>query len=298
MDDIDVILPRADHPIALAALTLAGWRPVDQRVGVHYDTYLVNPQVPGLPLELHWDVASWRERPTRSHGDDLWRQRVPITCFGTQAFGLPVEEELIALASHAGKPFHQFSRLIWSVDIAVAIGERAGAIDWEKMNDRAHRLGCRTVLGVALSHARRLGAAVPDGAVRLSTGSVRQTALAPLLDERWPLTEHDARLTHWLRYALWDSRRRQVMLLIGEVMSREGREMPRAVAHLLGKAAQRWWQFRRTRPPSQLDQAGEVTVPSRKDGVAGQLDPGVGTKLLARPHPDDDRAVDPSPGEE
>ncbi|HEX9549347.1 MAG TPA: hypothetical protein VF942_18540 [Acidimicrobiales bacterium] len=37
------------------------------------------------------------------------------------AFGLPIEEELLALAAHAGKPFHQFQHLIWSVDIAVVM---------------------------------------------------------------------------------------------------------------------------------------------------------------------------------
>jgi hypothetical protein len=225
------------------------------RPGVHYDTYLVHPRFPGLPVELHWDVASRGQRPAPLYGSTLWNARIPIECFGMQAFGLPVEDELVALAVHAGKPFHQFERLIWSVDIAMVLRQASRSLDWDRLAATALRCGCRTVLAIALSHARRLGAQVPDAFVLLPGGRTRRAAVAPLLDERWPLERRDLRLNHWWRYALWDSRRHQAMLLIGELSQSRPEALPRALGHLARMAARRWWELgRRQRVVRKPDQ--------------------------------------------
>jgi hypothetical protein len=100
------------------------------------------------------------------------------------------------------------------------------------------------VLAVALRHARRLGTKVPDHLVELPGGRVRHAALAPLLEEDWPLATIDARRSHWLRYALWESRRRQAMLLVGEFSQSRPRDLPRALGHVTAMAIRRWWQLR------------------------------------------------------
>jgi hypothetical protein len=147
----------------------------------------------------------------------MWRRRIPTSLYGVAAFGLPIEEELVALAAHAGKPFHHFQRLIWSVDIAVVINHGGGSLDWDRLRHTADREKCRTVLAVALSHARLFGVAVPDTLIEASTGRTRQAILSPLLNEAWPLTNPDPSLRHQLRYALSDSWGRQAMLIVGEL---------------------------------------------------------------------------------
>jgi hypothetical protein len=240
MDDIDLILPSAQHPTALALLERAGWKVLSERAGVHYDTYLSHPKLPGLPLELHWDVALWRDRANRLRGKAMWRRRTPTSCFGVGAFGLPIEEELVALAAHAGKPFHHFQRLIWSVDISVVINHAGGSLDWDRLRHTARRDRCGIVLAVALNHARRLGVAVPDALAEVPSGRTRQAILSPLLHEAWPLTDPDPALRHQLRYALSDSWGRQAMLVVGEVTEGKPWHIPRATARLTRSASRRW----------------------------------------------------------
>jgi hypothetical protein len=245
MDDIDMILPSAQHETALAALQRAGWKVLSERAGVHYDTYLSHPKLPGLPLELHWDVALWRDRANRLRGKAMWRRRTPTSFFGVAAFGLPIEEELVALAAHAGKPFHHFQRLIWSVDISVVINHGGGSLDWDRLRRTARREKCRTVLAVALNHARRFGVAVPDAFIEAPSGRTRQAILSPLLNEAWPLTNPDPALRHQLRYALSDSWARQAILIVGELMNGDPGDVPRAAARLTRSATRRWRQLHR-----------------------------------------------------
>ncbi|HEX9549348.1 MAG TPA: hypothetical protein VF942_18545, partial [Acidimicrobiales bacterium] len=60
----------------------------------------------------------------------------------------------------------------------------------------AARERCRTVLAVALNHARRLDIDVPNALVELPNGRTRRTVLAPLLDEQWPLANPDPAHRH------------------------------------------------------------------------------------------------------
>src|SRR4051812_16491400 len=57
MDDIDVLLPPAQHDRGVELLLQAGWR-VHAREGQHHDTVLTHPAVPDLPLELHLGLES------------------------------------------------------------------------------------------------------------------------------------------------------------------------------------------------------------------------------------------------
>ena len=224
MDDIDVILPPGSHRAGVDALTRAGWTDVrHQRTAAprrrdNYDTVLVHPDVPHLPLELHWDVASWHERATSVRAADLWQSRQPLSLFGTDAFGLPPEEELVALANHAGKPFHHFSRLVWSVDLAVVIDTAPEGVDWDRVASLARRWSCRTVLGVGLVHARRLGAEVPDALIALPSRQARRNRILPVLEESWPFVVPDEQMVYQLRYAFSDARARQAQLVLGELV--------------------------------------------------------------------------------
>ena len=252
MGDIDLILPPELHQLGLAALQQAGWtivRPADQR---RYETVLAHQDVPGLYAELHRELDVWYHRPNRLRAQTLWRRRIAINCLGTPAFGLRPEDEVVALAAHAGKPYHYFSRLIWSVDLAVVDeAARAGGreLDWDLVLGLADAWRCRTVVAVALLHAARLGVAVPPELTGLAGSAVRRAALAPLLDFEWPVLERNDGLRNRLRYALVDEWPRRLVLFAGSPAPAPGRQWPAEWARLGFRAMRRAWRLRRSSDP-------------------------------------------------
>jgi hypothetical protein len=249
MDDIDVILPAHQHQVGLDALTNVGWTPILDRIGEHYDSFLVHRELPDLPVELHWELTAWRERANNLRADSLWEQRRPISIAGLPAYGLPPEQELVALAAHAGKPFHHFNRLVWSVDIVVVVQAAGSALDWDQVGALAKGFRCQTVLAVALRHARRLGADVPDELLRLRGGRTRRVALQPVLEDEWPFVLADEGTVHRLRFALSDSIPRQVELLVGEItQDAHPFEIPGRAFQATQMALRRWRSDRRGPP--------------------------------------------------
>jgi hypothetical protein len=217
MEDIDLLLPRGAHAGALRALEASGWRVVRPRGRDRYDTVLSHPEVPSLALELHYGLEAWYERVTVLDPAELWERREPIECMGTKAFGLPLGDELVVLAAHAGKPFHGFHQLVWIADLAMLTGHAAElgrGVDWEQVDRLARRGRCTTVVACALALARRAGVPVPEGLLPLPTKGWRSLALEPLLGPMWPL-EHYRISTFHMRFALADSLWRRLVLLAG-----------------------------------------------------------------------------------
>ena len=156
MDDIDLLLPQADHRRALDALGQAGWQ-VARAGDDAYDTSLIHGEVPSLFLELHYglEYASHRVSAPALDADTLWACRQPLDCAGTPAFGLPPAEELVMLAVHAGKP--QF---------------RAAGVDRRPCDDRRRRRQRR--------HCHRLGPGARRGGVgRMHDGRRRRPGDGP-----------------------------------------------------------------------------------------------------------------------
>jgi hypothetical protein len=233
MDDIDVILPPEQHDRALAVLRTAGWREY-ARSGDHYDTVLTHPTVPDLPLELHRGLDRWRDRATSLSARELWQARRATDVLGVGAFALPPEVELVALAAHAGKPFHNFDRLIWSVDLAVVAA--TPGLDWDRVASIAAGAGATTVVAVGLHHAARLGADVPAARVPLPPGRLRRAALAPVLDDAWPAAPVPHRVNHRLRYALADGTGARARLFVGEMADSGAGAVPKRAGQALAWA--------------------------------------------------------------
>jgi hypothetical protein len=142
--------------------------------------------------------------------------------------------------------------LIWSVDLAVVdAAARAGGrdLDWDLVLHLADAWHCRTVVAVALSHAARLGVAVPPELTELGGSGVRRVALAPLLDFQWPVVERDDGLRTRLRYALVDDWSRRLVLFAGSPAPAPGREWPAEWARLGYRALRRAWRLRRHADP-------------------------------------------------
>jgi hypothetical protein len=216
MDDIDLLLPWSHHERAVDALTGAGWGVIRPHGRDHYDTVLAHPEATPLLLELHYGLEAAHEMSTGLDPLELWRRRVPISCLGVEAFGLPVAEELVMLATHAAKPFHGFARLVWIADIAMVVGdacERGEPVDWAAVASLAQEAGCVTQVAAALRLAERVGVQSP-GFLSLPQRGWRASALATLFDETWPVARTEVSTFH-LRYALVDSWTRRARLMAG-----------------------------------------------------------------------------------
>jgi hypothetical protein len=250
MGDIDLILPATDHAKAVATLGTSGWTVVQRPGRLHYDTFLVHPEVPGLAVELHHELNAWNDRPNGLRAADLWDRRVRIDCLGTPAFGLPVEDELVALAAHAGKPYHCFSRLIWIADLAVVVAHAvaAGGVDWDLVRYRTRGARCQTVVAVGLVQAGRLGVEAPSDLTEVKGSGTRRAALAPLFRPEWPLTRLDEGIRNRLRYALTDDTWRRVLLLVGAPAADPVWTWPGSLVDLGSRALRRWWRLRRQPP--------------------------------------------------
>ncbi len=223
MDDIDLLLPQAAHARALEALCASGWRVARPSVG-HYDTVLAHADVPTLLLELHFGLETGWDRVTALDPVGLWERRVPTVCAGTPAFGLPMADELVALAAHAGKPFHGFSRLIWIADLAMVVhdaAERGEPVDWDRVCACARAGRCTTVVSAALALARRAGVEVPPGMFELPTRGWRGESLRRLLAVDWPLA-HPELHRYALTYALTDSPALRLKMLLVTLSSWHG----------------------------------------------------------------------------
>jgi putative nucleotidyltransferase-like protein len=234
MDDIDLLLPRRDAERATRVLERAGWR----RVGhtgrePGYDRAFRHPDAPGVPLELHYDFAEWRERPPALEGVKLWRARRPTTVFGRTAWTLPPEIELVALIAHAAKGYHLFNRLLWMVDL-VAIAQTC-TVDWDevaRLSDEAHR---RVATSVALTQARRLGAGVPEALTTVPEVLARTGALDSLLDPARPFLLGTS--PRWLAYVLTDDFGSKVRLATGDLLRPHSNKSRRQVIGDLARMA-------------------------------------------------------------
>jgi hypothetical protein len=248
MDDVDLVLPPEQLDAGVSILERAGWSVVPVRRGTHHEVILTHPALPGLPVEMHRALATWRERSNWLSTGDLWQWRTPGTVFGEAAFVLPVEEELVALAAHAAKPFHVFDRLLWAVDISVVIGAAdsgTNSVDWERVARIADRARCRTALAVGLSQAQRLGASSPAALRTPPARNARERALEPVLSADWPVIPRTWSVLTRLRYALVDDWRQRVTLLAGQILRYGPADAPRNAVDLSTRGVRRWWRLRR-----------------------------------------------------
>jgi Uncharacterised nucleotidyltransferase len=216
MEDIDLLLPRRDHQRALAALVAAGWRVVRPGGADRYDTVLLHDEVPSLSLELHYGLEGTSQRVTALDPEALWERRRTIACAGTPAFGLPLTDELVVLAAHAGKPHHGFVRLAWIADLAMIVGdaaERGTPVDWERVRALAADSRCLTVVAAALALAGHVGVEAPAGFFPLPTKGWRGVAIDQLVSVTWPLNHLDLPGYH-LNYALTDAPAQRLKILL------------------------------------------------------------------------------------
>lgn len=247
MDDIDLLLPREQHAEAVRRLTAAGWTVVRPDGRDRYDTILAHEDAGRLTLELHYDLQAGYERASALDATALWARRMPRRCMDVDVFVLPLAHELVMLCTHAAKPFHGFSRLVWTADLAMVTAHAAEAgapPEWSDVAELARRAGAVTAVAAALALARRLGVDAPADCFPLPRTGWRAAAVANLLDPLWPLERAEISTFH-LRYALVDDWYRRAGLLLGTGHGMPPARRARFTAGIPLAAARRWLHLQR-----------------------------------------------------
>lgn len=250
MDDVDLLVAPDEHAAAADALRQAGWR-TTPRQGPVYSLGLSHPEMPGLPVDLHRELAVGAEQVFRLSAADLWRVATSVTVFGASALALPPEMELLLIATHAGKPFHNFDRLLWAVDAAVIIG--ADTIDWNRLEEIATRADARSALAVLLGQAQRLGATSPPSLRRMPAGKTRRWVLEGACSQTWPLAQLRFVERNRLTYAVIDNPWLRVKHLWYEATEDGLLRAPLHGLALILRVARRIWRVRTNRTGSGRD---------------------------------------------
>jgi hypothetical protein len=247
MDDVDLILPPDQVDGAIATLVSTGWRVRPGPARRTHEVDLVHEALPGIPLDLHRELTTWRDRTNKLSGTDLWKWRRPTTLYGAPSFTLPPEPELVALAAHAAKPFHTFERLMWSVDVAIAITAAGDTIDWAAVTRLARRAECTTALAVVLGHAARLGVETPPTPRRSLSDVPMAATLAPVLSPEWPFQRHAKGERSLVRYALIDTWRGRAVLATTDITEEGLRGVAPRTRDLAARSLRQWLTVRRAR---------------------------------------------------
>lgn len=246
MDDVDLLVRPQEHREAADVLRRAGWR-ATRRQGPDYSLSLAHPAMPGLPVDLHCELAVRAEQVFRFKAKDLWEAPLPVTLFGAEVFVPVPEVELVLLATHAGKPFHNFDRLLWAVDAAVVIGaaHSLGApVAWDRLGALSKRAAAGSALAVLLSQAERLGADSPTGLRAVDAGTARGRALEPARAAEWPVERLTPSQRARLTFAVIDDPWLRIRRLLYQILDAGFIRAPVLIWRIL----RRIWRLRRMAP--------------------------------------------------
>ena len=129
MDDLDVLVPKADARRAMEVLQANGWRPgtprPEARLAVwHADSFVIED---GWSLDLHWN-ALWQ----LSDDADLWAGAVPMTLNGVPTKALGHADQLLQVCVH-GLRWAAIAPIRWVADATKVIEVAGGDLDWDRL---------------------------------------------------------------------------------------------------------------------------------------------------------------------
>jgi hypothetical protein len=199
MADVDVLVRPSDVKRALSVLADAGYSPyatrsLDLQLRTRHAICVRNGA--DRPLDLHWYALF------QSAGDeDFWDAAVPLEVAGVSTRALCPADQLLHVCVH-GLSWASPAPIRWLTDAATVIRSSAGALDWDRLVERALARECTVTLSAALGHLTRLLEVPVPREVIERLGRARPSRierLAHALSVRG--TTHGAfYLLHWDRY--------------------------------------------------------------------------------------------------
>jgi hypothetical protein len=181
--DLDLLVPREHVRRARDLLCAAGYQREYELAPAIEDAFLeashqyhlvVRSRERGHLVELHWrsDIRFAVERL----GDESWWSTTQ------EVDGIPTladEDLVLLLCIHGAK--HGWASLGWLVDVAELL-RRGCMADWNRLLERAERMGCRRRVGLAMHLAAELlGAPLPEALRALASEEAVTRAAAALV---------------------------------------------------------------------------------------------------------------------
>ncbi len=157
--DLDLLISRRDVPRAVETLISRGYRSalsadLDQAAYLRWGSEWPLFSPGGTLVEVQWRLAPYYF-PVQLEVDDLIERAISAKLGGQDVGSFAPEDQLLVLCVHGGK--HRWERLSWACDLAQLVRSRpAGGLDWEVVQERAHRFGIERLVRVGLMMAERI----------------------------------------------------------------------------------------------------------------------------------------------
>ncbi len=146
MEDLDVLVRRADVDHAVGTLRAGGWSlvralPLDAQMRTTHAACFDHPR--GHEIDLHWSLL-WEPVPD----EDYWKRTVPTTVGGVATRALEPVDQLIHICVHGIGWFPAPGR--WIADAITVIRATGRDLDWDRLADQAERWHVSARLETAL----------------------------------------------------------------------------------------------------------------------------------------------------
>lgn len=164
--DLDVLIKKEDLFRAHAALTAAGYRPLDgtpEQALQNPPGYLASLEYHKADtafayLHLHWHLINTSVPAEAFIGkinmERIWDRSVTAGVAGAEVRLLSPEHLVIYLCEHALRVGHSFDRLILICDIIYAVQAHEDKMDWKALTEEAAKLGLLNFAYLALKIVR------------------------------------------------------------------------------------------------------------------------------------------------
>jgi hypothetical protein len=220
LDDVDLLVPREQRDLAIAALERAGFTGPPEPERTHwfrssFELPMTSPGPVGVAFEIHWSVG--QAMRYRIDPAEILARAVPLDVGGRSILRLDEHDAVAHLLLHHVQ--HYFDRrLKWVLEIGLLA--RTNGFSWPRVAERLKAWGGRAAGALALVHVRALfPEMLPVAAYdALPAATWRLLATLPL------------RATHPLDFYR-GTRLRPVQLAIAAVALERPFDLPRYVRH-------------------------------------------------------------------
>jgi len=156
IDDVDLLVPRAQRDLAIATLERAGFNGPGEPERTHwfrshYELPLTSPGPVHVAFDIHWSLGQTMRY--RVDADAVQARAVPLEIGGRSILRLDDHDAVAYLLLHHVK--HYFGRrLKWVIEIGML--SQAPGFSWRRVALRLEEWGGRAAAGLALAHVRKL----------------------------------------------------------------------------------------------------------------------------------------------
>ncbi len=156
LDDVDLLVPRAQRDLAIATLESAGFTAPagserDHWFRSSFELPMTSPGPIGVAFDIHWSLGQAKRYAIDP--DEILQRAVPLSIGGREVLRLDDHDAVAHLLVHHVQ--HYFGRrLKWVVEVGMMAA--TPGFSWATVGSRLSGWGGRQAAGLALAHVRKL----------------------------------------------------------------------------------------------------------------------------------------------